>query len=60
MENSIAEQGLPVPDDMPGPRILLLRQATNTAIALETSPLRQGLHHLPPAPEVMPDLRMLQ
>ena len=45
---------------MPGPRILLLRQARNTAIALETLPLRQTLYYLPPAPKVIPDLRMLR
>ena len=44
---------------MPGPRILLLRQARNTVIALQTSSLKQALYRLPPALKGIPGPRML-
>ena len=46
-------------EGMPGFRVLPLRQATNTAIALETSLLRQPLHYLTPSLKGMPGPRIL-
>ena len=59
MENLRGEQSLPVLDEMPDTRMPLLRPAKKTAIALETSPLKQALHRLPPVLERMPGPHML-
>ena len=44
---------------MPDTRMLLLRPAKKTAIALQTSPLRQALYYSPPALKGMPGPYML-
>ena len=58
-ENLKAKQGLPSSEEMPDPYVLPLRQARKTAIALETSPLKQALYPLAPVFEGMPGPRIL-
>ena len=41
---------------MPGPRILPLRQARKTAIALQTLPLRQAFYYLVLTPVLTPGI----